>query len=247
MGRLRQTLNLGRHPWKELDGRTARVVRGGSWNNNERVNLRSAYRNNDDPRNRNDNNGFRVVLVGGGGKAWKGLQRSARCQAGTRPARPVPKKTRSLTRSTSPRNKSCARLLARPACRGKDAVPARGPVHQDHGPSFPPALLRQAPAMRPISSSLVVTKNSCRVAIQPRPWTMRQRLRRISISKLAARNSPARACGSNRATIMRSSKPNINKSSRWPNVWRWFLGMAALRSSVQPNNSSVSVTTGGGS
>ncbi len=38
-----------------------RVLRGGSWNNNNRDNLLSSYRNNNDPENRNDNNGFRVV------------------------------------------------------------------------------------------------------------------------------------------------------------------------------------------
>ncbi len=37
-----------------------RVIRGGSWNNNPQ-NLRSAYRNNDRPENRNDNVGFRLV------------------------------------------------------------------------------------------------------------------------------------------------------------------------------------------
>jgi len=37
-----------------------RVVRGGSWNNNAQ-NLRSAYRNNDSPGDRNDNLGFRLV------------------------------------------------------------------------------------------------------------------------------------------------------------------------------------------
>jgi hypothetical protein len=35
------------------------VLRGGSFNNNER-NARCAYRNNNNPNNRNDNNGFRV-------------------------------------------------------------------------------------------------------------------------------------------------------------------------------------------
>ncbi|MBI3891481.1 MAG: SUMF1/EgtB/PvdO family nonheme iron enzyme [Candidatus Wallbacteria bacterium] len=36
-----------------------RVLRGGSWNNNT-DNLRSAYRNNNNPTNRNNNIGFRV-------------------------------------------------------------------------------------------------------------------------------------------------------------------------------------------
>jgi hypothetical protein len=40
-----------------------RVVRGGSWNNRAR-NLRCAYRNRNDPGNRNDNLGFRVVCRG---------------------------------------------------------------------------------------------------------------------------------------------------------------------------------------
>ncbi|WP_139183545.1 formylglycine-generating enzyme family protein [Algoriphagus alkaliphilus] len=38
-----------------------RVLRGGSWNNSA-VNCRVSNRNNNDPSNRNDNNGFRVVL-----------------------------------------------------------------------------------------------------------------------------------------------------------------------------------------
>lgn len=39
-----------------------RVLRGGSWNNNAR-NSRSAYRNNNNPGNRNNNVGFRLVFV----------------------------------------------------------------------------------------------------------------------------------------------------------------------------------------
>ena len=39
-----------------------RVVRGGSWNNNQ-DNARAANRNNRHPDNRNDNNGFRVVCA----------------------------------------------------------------------------------------------------------------------------------------------------------------------------------------
>jgi len=37
-----------------------RVIRGGSWNNNAR-NVRAAYRNHNDPDNRNDNLGFRCA------------------------------------------------------------------------------------------------------------------------------------------------------------------------------------------
>ena len=48
---------------KRRQRRTSRVLRGGSWNNNP-TNLRSAYRNNNTPDNRNNNVGFRVVRVG---------------------------------------------------------------------------------------------------------------------------------------------------------------------------------------
>ena len=37
------------------------MLRGGSFNNNDR-NVRCAYRNRNNPDNRNDNNGFRVLL-----------------------------------------------------------------------------------------------------------------------------------------------------------------------------------------
>jgi hypothetical protein len=41
-----------------------RVLRGGSWNNNGR-NVRSAYRNGNDPGNRNDNIGLRLSRARG--------------------------------------------------------------------------------------------------------------------------------------------------------------------------------------
>ena len=46
-----------------------RVLRGGSWNN-DAVNLRSANRNNNDPWNRNTNNGFRLLCPQPGSLAW---------------------------------------------------------------------------------------------------------------------------------------------------------------------------------
>ena len=44
----------------ELLSRSCRVLRGGSWNNNAK-NLRSANRNKNEPDNRNNNVGFRLV------------------------------------------------------------------------------------------------------------------------------------------------------------------------------------------
>ena len=41
---------------------SARVVRGGSWNNNAR-NVRAAYRNQNEPGNRNNNLGFRCLRI----------------------------------------------------------------------------------------------------------------------------------------------------------------------------------------
>ena len=44
-------------------GRRLRVLRGGSWGNDDSDNLMSSNRNNNDPDNRNNNIGFRVVRV----------------------------------------------------------------------------------------------------------------------------------------------------------------------------------------
>ena len=41
--------------------RAGRVLRGGSWNNDNTENLRASNRNRNDPDNRNNNNGFRCV------------------------------------------------------------------------------------------------------------------------------------------------------------------------------------------
>ena len=40
---------------------SSRVVRGGSWNNNNPTNVRAAFRNNNGPTNRNNNVGFRCL------------------------------------------------------------------------------------------------------------------------------------------------------------------------------------------
>ncbi len=44
----------------DREGAANRVIRGGSWNDNAR-NVRAAYRNSNDPTNRNDNVGFRCA------------------------------------------------------------------------------------------------------------------------------------------------------------------------------------------
>jgi hypothetical protein len=49
----------------------ARVLRGASWINNDESNTRSSNRNNNEPMNRNNNIGFRCVLVVVGGKAYQ--------------------------------------------------------------------------------------------------------------------------------------------------------------------------------
>ena len=64
--------DLGGNAWEwceDLYGSydTARVLRGGSWSDDGRVNLRSTYRVYGDPRSRLGSYGFRVVLVGGAG------------------------------------------------------------------------------------------------------------------------------------------------------------------------------------
>ena len=48
--------------------RPLRVLRGGSWNNNNRDNVLSSNRNNNDPDNRNENIGFRAVVEAGSGR-----------------------------------------------------------------------------------------------------------------------------------------------------------------------------------
>jgi len=60
---------------EDLNG-SNRVIRGGSWNNSAR-NCRSAYRNGNDPGNRRNNLGFRLVLAPSSiPSGWTGPTRS---------------------------------------------------------------------------------------------------------------------------------------------------------------------------
>jgi hypothetical protein len=58
------------------------VLRGASWNNNDRNNLLSSNRNHNIPGNRNNNNGFRCV-VGVSARKAAMPDESARCGAGS--------------------------------------------------------------------------------------------------------------------------------------------------------------------
>jgi hypothetical protein len=104
-----------RHPLdarlKRRQRRTSRVLRGASWNNDDQDNLLSSNRNNNTPDNRNDNIGFRCVLVGGGSrKAVRNGQVSAEPAASP----------------SSAKKPSLAAAPAPPGTTGKDAVAGRG-------------------------------------------------------------------------------------------------------------------------
>ena len=62
-----------------------RVVRGGSWNNDNTDNFRCAYRNNNKPDNRNNNNGFRCAST-----LDAGARSSTEAGASQRESRPLP-------------------------------------------------------------------------------------------------------------------------------------------------------------
>jgi hypothetical protein len=82
---------------KRRQRRTSRVLRGASWNNHDQDNLLSSNRNHNTPENRNNNNGFRVVLVGmtspkadGSCPRLGGKSLPAQCQAFSLTAVPAP-------------------------------------------------------------------------------------------------------------------------------------------------------------
>jgi hypothetical protein len=88
------------HLRKESSGDTSRVLRGASWNNNDASNTLSSNRNNNDAGDRNNNIGFRCVLVVGGRKAFNEPNNRRDVRPGQKPLRTRAKK--SLTRMTSP-------------------------------------------------------------------------------------------------------------------------------------------------
>ena len=105
------------------------MLRGGSWNNNTPQNLLSSNRNNNDPENRNDNNGFRLVLVVGAlprrqtdGEMPGGSELSGQCQEA------------SLTAVPAPRVSARGENTRRRAVAGNGCHP--GSVRESHGPLF---------------------------------------------------------------------------------------------------------------
>ncbi len=109
--------------------KTARVLRGGSWNNDNPENFRAANRNNNDPGNRNDNNGFRCAGLGAGAVSPK-AGKTGVMQGGD----PLPCRSQeatSLTAVPAPagkKGKDAARAVAgNPVSTGRKSRPASVP------------------------------------------------------------------------------------------------------------------------
>ncbi|MCP5515634.1 MAG: SUMF1/EgtB/PvdO family nonheme iron enzyme [Verrucomicrobiales bacterium] len=127
------------HPGKWC-GRPKRVLRGGSWANNNPENLSCAYRNNNTPDNRNNNIGFRCVWVGLASAArWRhrrfgevpGGERPCPASAKRSPNRPFHAPRRRLRRGESV--KSVSSVSPRSAPAGKTRGDGRWPVIPQRG------------------------------------------------------------------------------------------------------------------
>jgi len=106
--------------------KTSRVLRGGSWNNDHPDNFRAANRNNNNPENRNDNNGFRCASGGEWGASPKAGPSGAMCGGP-----PLPRQSQADTSLTAvpapvgPTGKDAARAVAG----NREAIPG-----ESHGP-----------------------------------------------------------------------------------------------------------------
>lgn len=89
-----------------------RVVRGGSWNNDNEDNFRCANRNNNDPQKRNNNQGFRVASTLAAGARWSTDNRGAQARA---------QASSWLSRGDSRITKRRRGLVAVPAAKAPDA------------------------------------------------------------------------------------------------------------------------------
>lgn len=120
-----------------------RVLRGASWNNDDSVNLGASYRNNDQPLNRNDNNGFRVVLVGSGRSASTSCTVPPVAARGQALPGSGPTKRRGCpTCRTSPRTKwTCGSNT--PAANGEKTRRARWPGKRASAESHPASRAKQ--------------------------------------------------------------------------------------------------------
>ncbi|MBM3133779.1 MAG: hypothetical protein FJZ89_00505 [Chloroflexi bacterium] len=86
------------------------MVRGGSFNNNQR-NVRCAYRNRNNPDNFNRNIGFRLVVSHG----FRGVSRKCRAARASRPRKklawPVPGREAGISRLRANREAGCPLAL----------------------------------------------------------------------------------------------------------------------------------------
>ena len=114
------------HRSRRRRGWNARVLRGGSWNNNDRDNLASSNRNNNTSDNRDNNNGFRCVVVVGRSSPKPGA--SSICESPGGNHLPGQCQDARLTHAPVPCEKTCAAELATAVRQGQDAAPARGPA-----------------------------------------------------------------------------------------------------------------------
>jgi len=161
-----------------------RVVRGGSWNNNDN-NARAVYRNRNNPNNRNNNNGFRVAAAV---HVLPSLLRPVHpvCPAsGTShqwcplPTMRAEVKVVALRRSIEEQRRPVwsARARLRTARRAHIENRARPGSASGPGASAlyaPRVCLIQPPSSLPTSATISLTCRYCPAVSQPHWWTSRK-------------------------------------------------------------------------